>query len=144
MGYTHYWRKAGDSFTTEQWAKLTKATKRVIQAWELALDHRVAVEYDEPTKPPHISGECIRFNGIGPDGHETFMLLKEPDAFEFCKTARKPYDDVVTAVLVLANHYAPQALSITSDGDPAEWSAGLALARTQEETAELPFQEAAA
>lgn len=38
--------------------------------------------------------------------------------FQFCKTARKPYDTAVTACLLLAKHHFGSAIEITSDGGP--------------------------
>jgi hypothetical protein len=42
--------------------------------------------------------------------------------FNFCKTAAKPYDSVVTACLLVArDHFSSSVLSIDSDGS---WAAG--------------------
>ncbi len=46
------------------------------------------------------------------------------------KTAKMPYDEVVTAALVLLDYYFPQECAIRSDGKVKDWSAGIALART--------------
>jgi len=66
--------------------------------------------------------------------HETFVLnrkVKQPDyqknmgksaSFGFCKTARKPYDLMVTACLVLYKHHFPE-VQISSDGNFEDWSA---------------------
>jgi len=65
-------------------------------------------------------------------GHETFIVLRkvgsvdqviedgDPRHFSFCKTARKPYDLMVTACLILYKHYFPE-VRISSDGDIDEW-----------------------
>lgn len=93
----------------------------------------VAFECDIP-KPPEVSDQMIRFNGVGNEGHETFIFFKkkpEPGQwnkdsgsyFYFCKTARKPYDLAVCLVLLsLANH-APKSVKLGSDGDwDCEWT----------------------
>jgi hypothetical protein len=47
--------------------------------------------------------------------------------FECCKTAYKPYDVAVTAVLVSAKQHFGSAFRITSDGDLEHWQDGMAL-----------------
>ena len=72
----------------------------------------------------------IQFNGYAEDGYE-YMVLKKNDtigAFNFCKTARKPYDGDVVALLCIAHHHAPGALSISSDGSMEEWKPGMDFA----------------
>ena len=53
-------------------------------------------------------------------GHETFVLNRK-GCQEFCKTARKPYDIMVQAVLVIAKYYFESNISIGSDGDMEDW-----------------------
>ncbi len=81
-------------------------------------------------KKPVVDDEMIHFNGVGEDGHETFVVMRARDSdFSFCKTAQKPYDAIVTAVLCLAYTIAPGVLKISSDGRSEEWATGLALAK---------------
>jgi hypothetical protein len=47
--------------------------------------------------------------------------------FEFCKTARRPYDIYVVAFLVIAKHCLGDSIQVHSDGDLAEWHDGMAL-----------------
>jgi hypothetical protein len=75
---------------------------------------------------------CIVFNGIGDDGHETFGFPLAPftnnPAFSFVKTARKPYDVVAVACLIVArDHFSTAALEISSDGTWAEFAEGARL-----------------
>ena len=95
-------------------------------------------------KVPQVDNDVIRFNGWKDDGHETFMLTKEKpeqagvlfeqlvqspswnpaakESFDFCKTARKPYDMAVMLVLLIAHDVAPKSIRISSDGDwDSEW-----------------------
>jgi hypothetical protein len=76
----------------------------------------------------------IRFNGWKDEGHETFLVTREmpeiPDwssdksaSFDFCKTARKPYDLAVCLVLLSMKRHAPESVRVSSDGDwDAEWT----------------------
>jgi hypothetical protein len=125
MGYTHYHPQNRD-YTTEEWASLTEAARAIIATSAVPL----AREYDEPGTPPEIDGDRIMLNGIGDDGHETFILRRiRSGEFEFTKTAAKPYDEVVTAILATSHTLAPDALRISSDGNAADWDDGVALAR---------------
>ena len=123
MGYTHYF-EANRDFTEVEWNSLMAAAKSIIAETKVPL----AWERDEPDQPPEVSDKRIRFNGVDDNGYETFLLTKDAHGFDFCKTARKPYDVVVTAVLSAANAIAPGALDIRSDGDPSDWVAGVGLA----------------
>jgi hypothetical protein len=49
--------------------------------------------------------------------------------FDCTKTAQKPYDIAVVAILVLFASHFPEACSLSSDGDAEEWYAGRDLAR---------------
>lgn len=67
-----------------------------------------------------VSDTQIRFNGVGNNGYETFILkkqIKNKDQFNFCKTARMPYDTAVGLVLLIAKKHAPNSIRVSSDGD---------------------------
>ena len=124
MGYTHYF-EAKRSFTDAEWVSLCAATTTIIAASPA----KIVGENDDPSSAPEIGDELIAFNGPGDDGHETFWLPKLKSGFQFCKTARKPYDVVVVAILCAAQALAPGALRIASDGGSDGMVAGLELAR---------------
>lgn len=112
MGYTHYWRVLAP-IAPAKFAALASDAKQLI---EDNLTAPLAYEYDEPAKPALFDESAIRFNGLGDDGHETFVITPEETDFEFCKTARKPYDAAVCVVLLLAGKRG--LATITSDGNP--------------------------
>jgi len=93
---------------------------------------------DDRGDQPLVDDGYIIFNGIGDNGHETMVLQRQGFGFQFCKTARKPYDRVVTALLILANFHSPYTWVITSDGEPDDWQEGLELARTVQPECNLP------
>ena len=132
MGYTHYFRTA-KRIPMAKWNELTKAVNKILEGQDI-----LNFECDD-NRPPIVNHKEIRFNGIGEDGHETFLLMKnnshpdwgdksEPMVFNFCKTARKPYDVYVTAILFIASQILGDHISISSDGYVSEWQEGIALA----------------
>ena len=138
MGYTHYWRMSRD-FTDTEWLAIMEAACKIIGRARDTFKIPLAYECDQPDRKPEISSAFgIRFNGIGDDGHETFMFTKrmgpEPEwrkgegHFAFCKTARKDYDAPVVAILIAAKEIAPQAFDWSSDGWLDEHADGLKLA----------------
>ena len=92
MGYTHYWTKSRN-FTDEEWFDIMKGAASVLTT-AMASGITLVYEYDKPDQKPLVSNEVIRFNGIDEDGHETFYFDVCANDFEFCKTARKDYDEI--------------------------------------------------
>lgn len=126
MGYTHYWYQTRD-FTDKEWGTIRVRAESVID------EHRdiLCYEEDQPNREPKVDKEHVRFNGKGWDGHETFLLTKkrgprqpflvegsDEGTFNFCKTAYKPYDAAVVELLLEVREVAPDAITLSSDGDP--------------------------
>lgn len=96
MGYTRYWtrtEKQMDEDFVDFCNEVLNTCKNLgirIRGWD---------GEDEPT----ISTDLISFNGNGDDclNHETFVLDNKT-GFDFCKTARKPYDYAVRTILMEA------------------------------------------
>jgi hypothetical protein len=66
---------------------------------------------------PVFNTRHIMFNGIGDDSHETAVVYKGASEFEFCKTARKPYDSVVVEFYKLIRKHAPSTILNSDGGD---------------------------
>lgn len=125
MGYTHYWR-INESLTVGQWAAICERARDILNMAG-AIGIPTVHEYDEPNLGPEINAQRIRFNGLGDDGHETFILEPGPRgqerysgedvSFSFCKTARKPYDGPVVAILMEAERITNGTVEWSSDGD---------------------------
>lgn len=133
MGYTNYWRRKRD-FTIEEWALIRKDVLDVI----VHCDRKkipLALESDFPNSGPRVNGSVVQFNGVGKDGHETFVVTRKMpeiqpwqlsretgETFDFCKTARKPYDLAVCLVLLSCVRRSP-SIRVSSDGDwdAREW-----------------------
>ncbi len=135
MGYTHYWYQKKD-FTVEQWSKIEDCAKKLI----FSMEGRKTLGHEKKQNDHvRVSDRNIVFNGKQKFNldHETFCLEKDvifsefdnpsKGAFNFCKTANKPYDKFVTAVLIMANAIAPDVLTVKSDGWRDEWTDGQKL-----------------
>lgn len=119
MGYTHYWRHADiDAATFDRLAADAKS---------LAELSGVAIRgWDGERDADWTDGE-ISINGDAGKGEdfETFQFGPDVCTFEFCKTGERPYDIVVTAILLRAYALLPDGdMSISSDGDWSDWQAG--------------------
>lgn len=147
MGYTHYYTISPEDVTPQQFAEFGMAVKALIDASDVP----VAFESDQPDKQPMIGEGVVRFNGIGEDGHETFVVSaltpERPSADvlalanrdmsveqrwaaykwtdyveadnrrrEYCKTARKGYDEIVGAALIAGQVIFGDAFEFGSDG----------------------------
>jgi len=124
IGYTHYFHQQRD-VTLREWTDIINDFTKLLED-----NYLPAIQYEsDDSSPPQIDYHLVRFNGVGDDGHETMILDPYNTDFEFCKTARKPYDLAVCALLLLAHHHAPGAWKIRSDGGPAEWARALQLAQ---------------
>jgi len=133
MGYTHYFTQH-KAATIGQWARIQDDFKKVAEHKDCP--HIWGADYEDEASAPVIDGKEILFNG----GHETMHVTRKPGpqnpwekgekgTFNFCKTARKPYDSAVVALLVIMAHHAPEAWEIGSDGETDEWQEGLELAQ---------------
>lgn len=143
MGYTHYWTfkpapKSEASKVEEKYQLAIRQCNRVIKAYNKQFDkgdYRRLSGFSAHCKTGQYGG--IHINGSGDEAHEDFTLREhysqnlESDAFNFCKTARKPYDDVVVACLIILKHYLKELIHIQSDGYADEWLDGKHLAETE-------------
>jgi hypothetical protein len=135
MGYTHYWRQTKD-LTEDEWDNVRQVAKTILK------DNHGVILDNEPTDSQNLSitYDSILFNGRGDDSHETFYLTRkqrpkydyESDeefakgAFEFCKTAQKPYDKYVVAMLIAITQIT-DSITVSSDGDQSDWLEGMQL-----------------
>lgn len=149
MGYAHYWTRKG-SFTDQEWRTITAAFGLIVEA----AIHRGSClsvrdggsrisTHGRLRQAWHIknaSGPVLAINGVDAQRHETFQITKDVTpiepwmaeniyAQESCKTSRKPYDLVVTAMLSWLEHHFPDHIEVFSDGALDEWREGIDLAR---------------
>lgn len=69
-----------------------------------------------------------------PTKHSTSPELpndsEESLAWDFCKTAFKPYDLAVCVFLVIAKHYLDENMSVESDGTRENWADAIEICQT--------------
>lgn len=158
MGYTHYiYRPVKNSGSAYFYGKLALDAKKLC---DHANANGIRIRNGEGLGEPEftegsfaINGDAKAFNNGRDLAHETFYWAGIPeqpehrkvesDYFSFCKTAYKPYDAVVTAILIRAKTIYGDCVRISSDGDWQEWQAGREMYQTVfGEVAECPFEKA--
>jgi hypothetical protein len=118
MGYTHYWTPR--KVNAETWNKFL-AVCNVLRG-ELPKSRQFVICGGNGEGEPVFNNEEICFNGTNENdlGHETFFVGKDVDEWNFCKTARKPYDFLVCGCLIAAREIL--GYKINSDGQISrEW-----------------------
>lgn len=115
MGYTHYWTPSKNIIPTAAIALITSILEHGQRAGIIEVNGDQALR---------ISDKEIWFNGIEDDSHETFSY-KVGGEWNFCKTARKPYDVYVCATLLVLDYYI--GIEFSSDGGTydGEWNEAL-------------------
>ena len=153
MGYTHYnYRPRKNAGSAYMYGKLALDAKAICEH-----AYTIGIKLgdwsgENGTSPQFTEGE-FSLNGIDDMSHETFTWKAlptqsewrkdEPEIFDFCKTAMKPYDAVVTAILIRAKTIYGDCVRISSDGDWQDWQAGREMYQTVfGEVAECPFEKA--
>lgn len=117
MGYTHYWNVPDDDAYDEAWPQIVEDTRKIAEA---VAQRGIVLANWNGNGTPTIDNGTISFNGDGAtdNDYETFQLDPPGSGasdFGGCKTARRPYDLAVTAVLVRVNMLVP-SFTISSDG----------------------------
>lgn len=115
MGYTHYWSKQETKPTEDELLELRGHLSTVIKRYENV------IQYDEDyNQIPELIIDWskntigVMFNGKAGEGYETFLFYGKSYDFNFCKTARRPYDQAVCECLLLLEHYLK--IDLRSDG----------------------------
>lgn len=146
MGYTHYWERPNGHEDRDAFRRLGTDTKRIIAK---AVEFGIAVGDAFGEGEPEFTEKHFAFNGAGDQSFETFWWdskavraewSTEDTAFGFTKTNYRPYDAVVTAVLIRAKEIYGDAVEVFSDGSWDDWESGRNLyAIVFGETPSSPF-----
>ena len=130
MGYTHYWTFK-NAIEQSNWDKFLEGAGQLI-----ATADEAGIQLEDKS-----SDSKIVINGVGAGAHETFVITTEDIGYNFCKTAEKPYDMVVTAILIFAKKVFGDELLITSDGRWEDWESGQLLYESVYNTQSEPVFE---
>lgn len=135
MGYTHYFQTKRITGKTKENEKLFKKAikdcNKIIKAYykENKGTYKSLSGYSAHA-PIGVYGG-LNLNGKGSAAHETFFLkehFNQNFEFNFCKTARKPYDLVVVACLSVLKFHLGPAFMVSSDGNYNDWTDGVEFA----------------
>lgn len=128
MGYSHYFPTRDAAALAAVLPQLGADTRQIVAE---AGKREILLAGPLGSGEPVITDTEIALNGdesVGGD-YESFVIGTEVRGFNFCKTAHRPYDAAVVAILLRAHALAPGALDISSDGDDDEWRDGRELYR---------------
>ena len=127
MGYSHYWTAQPKHTTPEALEGWTKAALDIIECATIEQGIRLADwGGDEQGAWEVTESGRVRLNGFESERCESFSFDPLSRFQTDCKTRERPYDAVVTALLITAR--ALLRTMISSDGEVGSWAAGLKLA----------------
>jgi len=154
MGYTHYYSHKKE-IAQENWDKFLADVKKVANTFNLCnpqsidfikdgdgfcgnIDSAIKIgSGDGEGDTPTFTNQEICFNGVGDQAHETLYIKRDDVDGQFCKTARKEYDTMCAATLVLYKHHFGDNVSIGSDGGTEGFQEGKELVKVCCEGIEL-------
>lgn len=119
MGYTHYWNFAGNTAPKDlkDGEKRFAEAARIINACaDKVKGMGVEIAGGVGNGSPTINERAIYFNGKGRESYETFYVALDRDGWDFCKTARRPYDILVCLSLLALKSVFGEDFKYTSDG----------------------------
>lgn len=132
MGYTHYWNLKKTTAQTRGQVKTAfaevvilfdKLPQHSTTAGGYYADEKLRLCGGDGTGKLFVNDEALIFNGDAKQSldHETFYFdITNITEFNFCKTARKPYDFAVcVALLAMANHI--EGFEFSTDGQLDDW-----------------------
>ena len=127
MAYTHYWEfkrkpknvKDGDN----KFKKSVELLKKCLK------DVSVKLASGNGTGEPVFTDTKVCFNGVDDDSYEgCYLALDNADyKYDFCKTARKPYDVVVCLTLLCFKKFFGEDFKYSSDGNMNDEGWSLAI-----------------
>lgn len=161
MGYTHYWKwnTLPDPGRFAQWSEDVKTLIDSLFLYPELTGGALNICGPDGTGSPVLTATKVAFNGdeAEDEAHESFIIdLHSPKPLSallgatfpddmalfdsFCKTAREPYDLVVTAALIRLAHHFPD-VEISSDGWLEDWQEGSQLCQQIFGSGAIPFSD---
>jgi hypothetical protein len=139
MGYTHYWGFKDETLKQEDFDKIVKDVKVIEKYFKendivsrnaggYHKDNFAKLDKNSVSYRGWIVGkeieeiEAISVNGDKEKelDHENLYIQVGENTWTFCKTARKPYDLIVTLIL-LSVKFHTRSTRVSSDGENEDW-----------------------
>ena len=126
MGYTNYWTPK--KVSAKKFKEFSDMCKKLHDNLPETTDIAGGYYADNVIKigegmgeggKPEFTKDTVRFNGVGELSHETFSIVLNDNEWNFCKTARKPYDLLVCSCLLASAEIL--GYEISSDGNLDDW-----------------------
>ena len=117
MGYTHYWKFNPSKESEKEFELVIEDCQQILKN-----SGDIVIRGGHGIGLPEVSKTKICFNGDAAtdNDYESFYFnVVESTDFDFCKTARRPYDLIVGAVLLSLSHRMT-GFSFSSDGTYTE------------------------
>lgn len=124
MGYTHYWSLKDSTLSQKNFDKVLKDIQKIEK--HFAKDNLLfsgngegkGIYYDGGLMGGKFECHGFYMNGDASKGddHETFNFNVGENEWNFCKTARKPYD-IAVCMILLSLKYHVRSTNVSSDGD---------------------------
>jgi hypothetical protein len=134
MGYTHYFAQNRD-FSKADWKIVQEDISAIVGYVQHKCEVPLADGSGEIGTKPCVDSDSIWLNGVGDESHETFYIERKRAPSDWmakgsslCKTSRKPYDLVVTAILCYLDSITGK-FHVASDGKGYNFIQGLEAAR---------------
>lgn len=128
MGYTHYWTfKKSPAEIADGKQKFANAVALFKEGLK-KLSH-IPLGNGMGEGEPTITDTEIWLNGKAPEDYETCAMSLESKGFDFCKTARQPYDPVVCLLLLCMADAFGDDFEYSSDGDIENGEEGWGIAK---------------
>ena len=119
MGYTHYW-EFKDNIAPKDFKdgenKFARAAELIRKAYNKVTEMGIEIADGMGEGEPTISDREVYFNGKGDESCETFGIQANDGKWNFCKTARRPYDLLVCVSLLAFKEAFGDDFSYKSDG----------------------------
>ena len=128
--HTHHWRIPCEGIPDDAWTRIRVDAERLFAASPVQI-------VEDPQRlwtKPRVNDLEIKFNAALDAGYEDFYLRRKEvptrqGRWGFVKTALRPYDTVILAILAVTQEHAPR-FEIKSDGSNGDWRRALAWAAT--------------
>ena len=125
MGYTHYWEFSGN-LPKEEFEMFVEDMKQIVKNGEIEFSRFSYSPNDLFLDGPE--GKTSETFCVRRKAEDCFSPATKESIFQFCKTRRYPYDDLVCAGLIALKNRMGSNIAISSDGRiPQEFKRGIKL-----------------